>query len=112
VMQKDPQYLTKHSIRIFAPNGAEIPPSQVNWNTEEAVNYRFRQDPGEKNSLGQMRINFKNPHAVYLHDTPNKNLFGKEVRFHSSGCVRVQNVREFVQWLLKDSNGWSRPNIL
>ena len=111
VMQKDPQYLTKHSIRIFAPDGTELPPSQVNWNTEEAVNYRFRQDPGEKNSLGQMRINFSNPHAVYLHDTPNKNLFGKEVRFHSSGCVRVQNVREFVQWLLKDTNGWSRPNI-
>ncbi|MEP1443777.1 MAG: L,D-transpeptidase family protein [Hyphomicrobiales bacterium] len=111
VMQKDPQYLTKHSIRIFAPDGAEIPPTQVDWKTEEAVNYRFRQDPGEKNSLGQMRINFSNPHAVYLHDTPNKNLFGREVRFHSSGCVRVQNVREFVQWLLKDTDGWSRPNI-
>ena len=111
IMQKEPEYLTKHSIRIFAPDGSEIPPTNVNWNTEEAVNYRFRQDPGEKNSLGQMRINFKNPHAVYLHDTPNKNLFGKEVRFHSSGCVRVQNVREFVQWLLKDTNGWARPTI-
>ena len=111
IMQKEPEYLTKHSIRIFAPDGSEIPPTNVDWKTEEAVNYRFRQDPGEKNSLGQMRINFKNPHAVYLHDTPNKNLFGKEVRFHSSGCVRVQNVREFVQWLLKDTNGWARPTI-
>ena len=111
IMQKEPQYLTNHSIRIFAPDGTEIPPEKLDWTTEEAVNYRFRQDPGEKNSLGQMRINFKNPHAVYLHDTPNKNLFGKEVRFHSSGCVRVQNVREFVQWLLKDTPGWARPNI-
>ena len=111
IMQKEPQYLADHSIRIFAPDGTEIPPEKLDWTTEEAVNYRFRQDPGEKNSLGQMRINFKNPHAVYLHDTPNKNLFGKEVRFHSSGCVRVQNVREFVQWLLKDTNGWARPSI-
>ena len=56
-------------------------------------------------------INFKNDHQVYLHDTPDQNLFGKEVRFHSSGCVRVQNVREFVQWLLKDTRGWDRRQI-
>lgn len=111
LMQEHPKYLSEHNIRIFAPDGNEIPSSTINWFSEEAVNYRFRQDPGEKNSLGQMRINFANPHAVYLHDTPDKNLFGKEVRFHSSGCVRVQNVREFVQWLLKDTQGWSRRNI-
>lgn len=111
LMQKSPDYLTKHSIRIYAPDGSELQPNQLNWFSEEAVNYRFRQDPGEKNSLGQMRINFDNPHAVYLHDTPNKNLFGKEVRFHSSGCVRVQNVREFVQWLLQDTGDWNRPTI-
>ena len=111
IMQKEPNYLTDHSIRIYAPNGQELQPSTVNWFSEEAVNYRFRQDPGEKNSLGQMRINFKNDHQVYLHDTPDQNLFGKEVRFHSSGCVRVQNVREFVQWLLKDTRGWDRRQI-
>ncbi|MEP2944243.1 MAG: L,D-transpeptidase family protein [Hyphomicrobiales bacterium] len=111
IMQKEPTYLTDHSIRIYAQNGQELQPSQVNWFSEEAVNYRFRQDPGEKNSLGQMRINFKNDHQVYLHDTPDQNLFGKEVRFHSSGCVRVQNVREFVRWLLQDTNGWGRNTI-
>lgn len=111
LMQKEPNYLTEHSIRIYAPNGSELAPNQVDWFSQEAVNYSFRQDPGEKNSLGQMRINFDNPHQVYLHDTPNKNLFGKEVRFHSSGCVRVQNVREFVQWLLLETPGWSRPVI-
>lgn len=111
IMQKEPQYLTDHSIRIYAPDGTELRPEDVNWFSEEAVDYRFRQDPGEKNSLGQMRINFQNEHQVYLHDTPNKNLFGKEIRFHSSGCVRVQNVREFVRWLLKDTQGWNRSTI-
>ncbi|MBA4783166.1 MAG: L,D-transpeptidase family protein [Rhizobiales bacterium] len=111
IMQKEPNYLTEHTIRIYAPDGRELSPSEVNWNSDEAINYRFRQDPGENNSLGQMRINFDNPHQVYLHDTPNKNLFGKEVRFHSSGCVRVQNVREFVQWLLAENAGWDRAHI-
>ena len=51
---------------------------------------------GRFNSLGSIRINFPNPHQVYMHDTPLKNLFGEDFRFHSSGCVRVQNVRELV----------------
>ena len=51
-MQKDPGYLTDHHIRIFNQKGQELQPEQVNWNTEEAVNYMFRQDPGDDNSLG------------------------------------------------------------
>jgi murein L,D-transpeptidase YcbB/YkuD len=75
------------------------------------VNYRFKQDPGELNSLGSIRINFPSKDGVYMHDTPSKNLFGDDFRFHSSGCVRVQNVRELVNWLLADTPGWSRAEI-
>ena len=110
-MKEDPQYLTKNKIHIYNQSGDELMPEQVDWNTDEATNYMFRQDPGEINSLGSMRINFPNPHQVYLHDTPSKSLFGKDYRFHSSGCVRVQNVRELVTWLLRNTPGWSRTEI-
>ena len=46
-----------------------------------------------------------------MHDTPLKNLFGEDMRFHSSGCVRVQNVRELVNWILDETPGWSREEI-
>jgi murein L,D-transpeptidase YcbB/YkuD len=46
-----------------------------------------------------------------MHDTPYKNLFGEDFRFHSSGCVRVQDVRELVIWLLAETPGWSRAEI-
>ena len=46
-----------------------------------------------------------------MHDTPEKNLFGEDMRFDSSGCVRVQNVRELVDWLLSGTPGWSRDQI-
>jgi murein L,D-transpeptidase YcbB/YkuD len=46
-----------------------------------------------------------------MHDTPFKNLFGEDFRFHSSGCVRIQNVRDLVNWLLMETPGWSRPEI-
>ena len=57
-MQTEPDYLTKNHIRILDPKGQELAPGQVNWFSEEAVNYRFKQDPGDFNSLGSIRINF------------------------------------------------------
>src|SRR3954447_19872381 len=110
-MQAEPDYLTSNRIRIFDQRGAELPPSQINWYSQEAVNYQFKQDPGDFNSLGSIRINFPNSHQVYMHDTPLKNLFGEDFRFHSSGCVRIQNVRELVSWLLGGMPGWSRQEI-
>jgi murein L,D-transpeptidase YcbB/YkuD len=110
-MQAEPDYLTSNKIRIFNMHGDELTPSQINWYSEEAVNYRFKQDPGDFNSLGSLRINFPSKDGVYMHDTPLKNLFGEDMRFHSSGCVRVQNVRELVNWLLVETPGWSRQEI-
>jgi murein L,D-transpeptidase YcbB/YkuD len=46
-----------------------------------------------------------------MHDTPSKGIFGDDFRFVSSGCVRVQNVRDYIQWLLKDTAGWDREQI-
>jgi murein L,D-transpeptidase YcbB/YkuD len=84
----------------------------VNWNSDEATHYMFRQDPGvDVNSMGFVRINIPNPHGVYMHDTPTKGVFGDDFRFVSSGCVRVQNVRDYVAWLLKDTPGWTPEQI-
>ena len=71
-MQAEPDYLTSNHIRIFDMRGDELTPSQINWYSTEAVNYRFKQDPGDFNSLGSMRINFPSKDGVYMHDTPAK----------------------------------------
>jgi murein L,D-transpeptidase YcbB/YkuD len=110
-MQKEPSYLTENKIRIIGPNG-EIPPDRVNWRSDEATRYTFRQDPGgEFNSLGFVRINIPSPHGVYMHDTPSKGIFGDDYRFVSSGCIRVQNVRDYIAFLLKETPGWDRAKI-
>ncbi|WP_457094103.1 L,D-transpeptidase family protein [Microvirga sp. P5_D2] len=111
-MQKEPNYLAENKIRIFNGAGQEIPSSQVNWFSDEATRYRFRQDPGgDLNSMGFVRINIPNQHGVYMHDTPSKGIFGDDFRFVSSGCIRIQNVRDYIEWLLKDTPGWSREQI-
>jgi murein L,D-transpeptidase YcbB/YkuD len=110
-MQAEPDYLTKNHIRIFDPRNNELQPSQIDWYSTDAVNYKFKQDAGNFNSLGSMKINFPSPDGVYMHDTPSKNLFGEDFRFASSGCMRVQNVRELVYWILAETPGWSKTEI-
>jgi len=111
-MRKDPSYLADQKIKIYRWGNTEREYSytEIDWNTDEATEYMFRQEPGELNSLGTVKINFHNQHQVYLHDTPQKSLFGDGARFHSSGCVRVQNVRELITWLVRP-NGWDRSQV-
>ena len=111
-MRADSTYLTTNKIRVISGSGQEVSPQSINWRTDEATRYQFRQDPGgDVNSLGVVRINISNPYGVYMHDTPSKGIFGDDYRFVSSGCMRVQNVKDYVQWLLKDTPGWDRERI-
>lgn len=111
LMRKDPTYLERNSIRLFDGSGNEVSPETVDWNAEKAPNLMFRQDPGKINAMSSTKINFHNEHQVYMHDTPQQGLFNKLMRFESSGCVRVQNVRDLSNWLLKETPGWSRQQI-
>ena len=95
-MNEDPEYLTKFRIRIFDGKGNELQPSDIDWSTDQAVQYTFRQDPGPENSLGRCKIDFYNKHDVYLHDTPQQSLFSENARFYSSGCVRVEQVETLI----------------
>ncbi|KQZ13300.1 amidase [Mesorhizobium sp. Root554] len=111
LMRKNPNYLKDSHIRLLAPDGSEVDPVTIDWSTEEAAKYRFRQDPGANNAMASVKINFPSPDGVYMHDTPQQSLFGKLMRFDSSGCVRVQNVRDLVTWILRDTPGWDRQHF-
>jgi peptidoglycan hydrolase-like protein with peptidoglycan-binding domain len=104
-MRKDPSYLSAQRIRVLDGVGGAVDPAAIDWSTEKAVNYTLRQDPGADNSLGRVRIDMPNRHAVFLHDTPSKRLFAQAARFHSSGCVRVADVEAFAAWLLEATPG-------
>jgi murein L,D-transpeptidase YcbB/YkuD len=116
-MQKDPGYLKRSKIRVLDGTGAEIDPRSINWSTERAANYILRQDSGAGNSLGTIRIGMPNKLAVYMHDTPSKRLFGADYRFLSHGCVRVQGVYDYAEWLLQGTPGgpagvWDKASLL
>ncbi len=102
--------LTKFGIDAYA-NGRKLDPTKVRWNSSQPYGLSYRQQPGENNPLGFVKINFHNAHSVYLHDTPSDRLFGRNFRAASSGCVRVSNVEKLAAWLLKDTKGMGLQDV-
>ena len=103
--QADAQYLDRHNMKIVSGWGNQkvwVDPQQTR--PEQMYRgreyFRLYQLPGAKNALGQIKFDFPNPYAVYLHDTPSKSLFNKYQRAFSSGCVRLENPRRLAHYLL------------
>ena len=81
-----------------------VDPRSVNWRNVDARSIQVRQPPGARNALGEVKFLFPNQHDVYLHDTPSKSLFDREVRAFSHGCVRVMNPWDFAEALLSGTD--------
>ena len=110
-MRRDPGYISRMHMRVLDARGGEIDPRQIDWKSGRSPNFTVRQDSGNHNALGNVRIDMPNNFAVYMHDTNHRNLFHSDYRFHSSGCTRVADVRELAAWLLRDNPGWDRRKI-
>jgi murein L,D-transpeptidase YcbB/YkuD len=114
VIKKDPGYLKRNNIRVIDSSGREVNPSSVNWSRYGAGRlppYTLRQDPGDDNALGLVKIMFPNKYSVYLHDTPSKSLFDKDERTFSSGCIRVQKAFELAELVLDDPARWNQASM-
>ena len=114
-VKRDPSYLYKHGYTLLSgwSNDAEvIDPSMIDWSMVSAASfpYRLRQAPGSANSLGRYKFNMPSSDAIYLHDTPNHNLFQKDIRALSSGCVRVNKASDLANLLLQNA-GWNDSRI-
>lgn len=108
-MKRNRNYLANKNITIYDTSGKVVNP--VAWNENKPNNYRYVQSPGSDNSLGLMKILFPNHHSVYLHDTNHRNVFGRNNRSMSSGCVRVENPLELAQHILDVDGNWPQDRI-
>jgi L,D-transpeptidase YcbB len=98
--------LQRHNLRIKY-GGREVDPESIDWSRVDIRNLHLYQPPGPGNVLGKVKFLFPNKHAVYMHDTPQKHLFGQQVRAESHGCMRVQDPDRLAAILLGHDQGWS-----
>jgi L,D-transpeptidase YcbB len=108
---KDPTYLDEMNIKVVQHNKSGvtvIDSSHIDWQevAKNGFSYEFRQEPGKKNALGLVKFDFSNPYDVYMHDTPAKELFNKDNRIFSSGCIRLEKPFELLSYLLNDNPEW------
>lgn len=92
-LRNDPSYLDRLGYEVVQ-NGRPVSSTSVNWHqVGRGSGIGVRQPPSDGNALGELKILFPNSHAIYMHDTPSKSLFKKDMRAFSHGCVRLQDPR-------------------
>ena len=106
--RKDPSYLDRNGFKVTDAEGNVVSSKSINWYTMgQTPTFGVQQPPGDDNALGELKFLFPNANSIYMHDTPNRNLFKESMRAFSHGCVRVQNPREFASVLLR----WDEAKI-
>jgi L,D-transpeptidase YcbB len=102
--------LERHKLQAYY-QGRPIDPNQVDWSSANIGAYEFRQPPGPTNVLGTIKFMFPNKHDVYMHDTPERDLFARSFRGLSHGCMRVADPRRLAAVLLARDKGWSEQQV-
>ena len=116
LIRQDPGYLERYGYRLYrgwGANAARVDPDTVDWSRITARNfpYRLYQEPGPHNALGRIKFMFPNRFDVYLHDTPERQLFQRTTRTFSSGCIRVERPRDLAGYLLRGAPSWTPDRI-
>jgi len=114
-IRKNPDFFAKENMRVFTAgqNGEEVSPAAIDWSklSENNFPYRLRQEPGPRNPLGRIKFMFPNKHSVYLHDTSDPQLFRKERRGYSHGCIRIEKPMDMAEFVMRGSKDWSIEKI-
>lgn len=112
LIKRNINYLAKNRYIITNHQREMIDPVTVNWSKLNRSNFPYRivQTPGSHNALGLVKFYFNNSHDVYLHDTPQKRFFKRNIRAFSHGCMRLENPFEFLKKLLEFEQGMLHYN--
>ena len=99
--RRDPNFAAREGFVVFDTLGGPVDPAQADWT--RASTYHVRQRPGPANALGRVKLDMPNPYAIYLHDTPARNLFQRLKRTFSHGCIRVDQALTLAEILIGDA---------
>jgi len=116
-LREDSSALRRKGLQLvegYGQSPRQLAVAQLDWQRlylgPPAMQQRFWQPPGQKNPLGDLKFTFPNRHTVYMHGTPDKELFREPIRAYSSGCIRIEQPRVLAQ-LLMEASGWSEEKL-
>jgi murein L,D-transpeptidase YcbB/YkuD len=106
----DPEYLINNEVRVIK-SGKTVNARAIDWKKANWDDYTFAQAASAYNPMGVVKFMFPNKHDIYIHDTPNHDLFNNARRSFSHGCVRVNDPVKFASFLLQYNEGWDSTHI-
>ena len=112
--RRNPDYLADNGFEVVDGNGNIVPSSPASDDVIDGLrsgSLRVRQKPGPKNALGLVKFIFPNQYNVYLHSTPEQELFSRSRRDFSHGCIRVERPADLAAWVLRDRPEWTMDKI-
>lgn len=107
--RRDHGAAAREGFEALDAQGVVIAPADIDWNAQPFP-YRLRQRPGPSNALGAIRFDMANSFAIRLHDTPNRDLFNRDRRAFSHGCIRVEGPEALAESLIS-RNDWTQEAI-
>jgi len=112
LLRRDPEPMALSGFQArMAGSETFVPVDTIDWQEVRPGTFLLRQLPGEGNALGRVKFMLPNPYDVYLHDTPDKGLFGRSERVFSSGCIRVAQPVALAQWVLRLDGNPRLPDV-
>ena len=112
--RRDPNYLGDNQFEVVDRSGNVVPSSPATDDVIDGLrsgSLSVRQKPGPKNALGLVKFIFPNQYNVYLHSTPEQELFSRSRRDFSHGCIRVERPADLAAWVLRDRPEWTMDKI-
>jgi murein L,D-transpeptidase YcbB/YkuD len=112
--RRDPNYLADKGFEVVDRSGNVVPSSPASDDVIDGLrsgSLSVRQKPGPKNALGLVKFIFPNQYNVYLHSTPEPELFARSRRDFSHGCIRVERPADLAAWVLRGKPGWTMDKI-
>ncbi|MBD8878752.1 L,D-transpeptidase family protein [Roseibium polysiphoniae] len=112
-LAKDPSYLDRSGYEVTTVSGKKVSSASIDWYSVAAKksSVNVRQYPGRSNALGEVKILFPNRHHIYMHDTPSKSLFKKDMRAFSHGCIRLHDPKAMAAAVLGKSKDYVSTRI-
>lgn len=103
--------MRKFGLQVETKDGEPVDWHKINWVKADIRDYEVTQPPGPASALGHVKFSFPSQHTIYMHDTPDKWMFGAAKRTLSHGCLRVRNPMALAEMILKEDKGWDAGKI-
>ena len=103
--------MRQYGLEVETKSGRRLDWRTMDWANTDIRDYEVVQPPGAKSAMGYVKFSFPSQHTIFMHDTPDKWMFGQRQRTLSAGCLRLRNPLRMAELVLEHDKGWDAAKV-